>query len=174
MDVRMPVMDGHQVTERIRAACQGGAVPPSPIIIALTASAFEQDRATALAVGCDDFVRKPFREADIFEALARHLGVRFLYEEIERGDREERTEQVSSETLVGALAALPLGWLVELKRATIDGDIEWIATLIERIEERDASLAGALNDMAYDFKYDEILTLVQQAQQEPVGRSGDE
>jgi signal transduction histidine kinase/DNA-binding NarL/FixJ family response regulator len=174
MDVRMPVMDGHQVTERIRAACQDGASHPPPIIIALTASAFEQDRATALAVGCDDFVRKPFCEADIFDALARHLGVRFLYEEMERRDREEKAEQVSSEALVCALAALPLGWLVELKRATIDGDIEWIATLIERIEERDASLAGTLNDMAYDFRYDEMLALVQQAQQEPVRRSVDE
>jgi signal transduction histidine kinase/FixJ family two-component response regulator len=174
MDVRMPVMDGHQVTERIRAACRDDASHPTPVIIALTASAFEQDREKALAVGCDDFVRKPFREADIFDALARHLGVRFLYEETERGEREERAGQISTETLVGALAALPLGWLVELKRATIDGDIEWIATLLERIEARDTRLAGALNDLAYDFRYDEMLTLVQQAQQEPVGRIGDE
>ena len=33
----------------------------------------------AVAAGCDDFIRKPYRDSEVFDALAKHLGIRFLY-----------------------------------------------------------------------------------------------
>jgi PAS domain S-box-containing protein len=77
MDMRMPVMNGHEATQRIKTTPRGQAA----IIIALTATAFEEDREQILLEGCDDFVRKPFRKDDIYDMLVKHLGVRFLYEE---------------------------------------------------------------------------------------------
>ncbi|NJK39589.1 MAG: response regulator [Oscillatoriales cyanobacterium SM2_3_0] len=77
MDMRMPVMDGYEATRMIRASPQG----KSTVIIALTASAFEQDRGAVLAAGCNDFVRKPFRESIIFEKMAQYLGIRYRYAE---------------------------------------------------------------------------------------------
>ena len=77
MDMRMPVMDGYEATRRIKATTRGQAT----VIIALTATAFEEDREQILLEGCDDFVRKPFRKDEIYDMLAKHLGVRFLYEE---------------------------------------------------------------------------------------------
>ena len=44
----------------------GLAIDEETVIIALTASAFEEDRIKILEHGCDDFVRKPFKENDIF------------------------------------------------------------------------------------------------------------
>ena len=41
----------------------------------------EEQRAVVLSAGCDDFVRKPFREEEIFETMARHLGLKYIYEE---------------------------------------------------------------------------------------------
>jgi signal transduction histidine kinase/CheY-like chemotaxis protein len=78
LDMRMPVMDGYETTRRIKATTRGMAT----VIIALTASALEEDKAVILSEGCDDYLRKPFREEDLFDAIARHLGVRYLYEEI--------------------------------------------------------------------------------------------
>lgn len=53
----------------------------STVIIALTASAFEEEQTIVLSEGCDDFVRKPFQEEAIFEKMAEYLGVRYIYEE---------------------------------------------------------------------------------------------
>jgi two-component system sensor histidine kinase/response regulator len=54
--------------------------PTSTVIIALTASAFEEQRLAILEAGCDDFLRKPFREEQLFEKIAHYIGVRYIYE----------------------------------------------------------------------------------------------
>jgi CheY-like chemotaxis protein len=77
MDIRMPEMDGYEATKYIKSHDSG----QQTIIIALTASAFEEERAQILAAGCDDFVRKPFRDSDIFEHMEKHLGVMYIYQE---------------------------------------------------------------------------------------------
>jgi signal transduction histidine kinase/DNA-binding response OmpR family regulator len=161
MDMRMPVLDGYEATRRIKDACQSDAAYTPPIIIALTASAFEDERATALAVGCDDFIRKPFRESDILYALTHHLSARFVYEELERGDREDT---VPPGVIEAALAETSPEWLADLNRTTVEGDIERMETLIEQIEAQNTNLASALTRLAYNFEYEEILTLIQQAQ----------
>ena len=83
MDMRMPVMDGYETTRRIKATTRGMAT----IIIALTASALEEDKAVILSEGCDDYMRKPFHEEDLFDMIAKHLGVRYVYEDIGPGLR---------------------------------------------------------------------------------------
>jgi CheY-like chemotaxis protein len=57
MDLRMPVMDGYEATRRIKADPEGRKT----VVVALTASAFAEDRQRVQAAGCDDFVSKPFR-----------------------------------------------------------------------------------------------------------------
>ncbi|MFM7577683.1 MAG: response regulator, partial [Microcystaceae cyanobacterium] len=75
MDMRMPIMDGYEASQRIKSTLQGQAT----VIIALTASAFEEDRALVLSAGCDDFLRKPFREETLWQKMAEHLGIQFCY-----------------------------------------------------------------------------------------------
>jgi len=70
MDRRMPVMDGLEATRRIKAMPGG----QETIIVALTASVFKEQQNEVLAAGCDDYVRKPFKIAEIFEVLDKHLG----------------------------------------------------------------------------------------------------
>jgi len=77
MDMRMPVLNGYEATQRIKSHLKGQAT----VIIALTASTLEQERAIVLSAGCDDFVRKPFREEVIFNKMAQYLGVRYVYEQ---------------------------------------------------------------------------------------------
>ena len=58
MDVLMPVMDGLESTEKIRLWEAKNGKPRVPIV-ALTASAFDEDMQACLAAGMDDFLTKP-------------------------------------------------------------------------------------------------------------------
>ena len=76
MDMRMPVMDGYEAVRQIRQ-CSGGDTVP---VIAITASAFREQRQEILAAGCDDMVIKPFQVHEIFEAMGRLLDIEYIYE----------------------------------------------------------------------------------------------
>jgi CheY-like chemotaxis protein len=69
MDVNMPEMDGLEATRRIIAAHP--ARSERPRIVAMTASAMDEDRRECLAAGMDDFIGKPVRFEDLVEALDR-------------------------------------------------------------------------------------------------------
>lgn len=77
MDLQMPVMNGYKATEIIRSREQTRSRPSATKILALTAYAFGEARTAALAAGCNDVLHKPFKAAEIFQALATHLGVRY-------------------------------------------------------------------------------------------------
>jgi signal transduction histidine kinase/CheY-like chemotaxis protein/ligand-binding sensor domain-containing protein len=72
-------IDGLEVTRRIRSQEQATGKARVPIL-ALSASALDQERGEILAAGCDDFVAKPFREATIFAKIREFLHVEYLYE----------------------------------------------------------------------------------------------
>jgi CheY-like chemotaxis protein len=72
MDVHMPGLSGLEATRRMREAEQQSGRPRTPII-AVTASAMEEDRRRCLAAGMDDYLSKPLRARDLLHALERHL-----------------------------------------------------------------------------------------------------
>ncbi len=69
MDIFMPVMDGLDATRIIRDHEQKNGLPPTPVV-AVTASAFEEDRMNSSEAGCTDFLAKPIRKNDIFRCVA--------------------------------------------------------------------------------------------------------
>ena len=69
MDVQMPVMDGFQATERIRQ--QEIASGKHQWIVAMTAHALVGDRDRCLAAGMDDYLTKPIRNSELFDALSK-------------------------------------------------------------------------------------------------------
>ena len=72
MDVQMPNMDGHQATRIIRnlADKQKANIP----IIAMTANAFEKDRADALAAGMNDHIIKPISIGKLVTVISKYIG----------------------------------------------------------------------------------------------------
>ncbi len=76
MDEEMPKMRGTEAT-RVIAAEAGEQMP---VIVSLTAFALENQRLAALEAGCVDFIAKPFKRHELFDVIARHLPVRYVYE----------------------------------------------------------------------------------------------
>jgi signal transduction histidine kinase/ligand-binding sensor domain-containing protein/CheY-like chemotaxis protein len=68
MDMRMPELDGHETTKRLKANPASKHIP----VIAVTASSFREEEAKARKI-CDGFIRKPFNRAELIAELKRFL-----------------------------------------------------------------------------------------------------
>ena len=75
MDLRMPVMSGQEAIQRIRAGAG-----TQPVIFVITASVFEEERQAVLALGCQDFIRKPFYSFELMDKINRALPGRIQIE----------------------------------------------------------------------------------------------
>jgi len=158
MDMQMPYIDGHEATRQIRAAGDNETV-----IVALSASAFEEDRERALAEGCDDFVRKPFRAEELFEMLAKHLGVRFIYEDVAPTAAvisSHRAEPAVKSPALADLSGVPPALVADLRKATILADTRRLLTAIDQVSRLDPALADDLRSRARRFDYRSILAMI--------------
>ncbi len=156
MDMRMPVMDGYEATKKIK---QSSIVNrQSSIIIALTASSLEEERAAILDAGCDDYLYKPFREAEMFDLLHKHLGVRFVYEAGEPS-REEKKSEFEEVLRPEILAMLPADWLTAVHNAAERLQGRDIFNLLEQLTSEQDSVAQAIADLVENFKFEELAAL---------------
>ncbi|MDY7012210.1 MAG: GAF domain-containing protein [Cyanobacteriota bacterium] len=109
MDLRMPVMDGYAATREIKRRWGESA----PIIIALTANAFEEERQEVLTLGCDDFIRKPCQEEIVLAKIAEHLKIKYTYADFTDSPRRlEFAMSSPANTTPTSTHSLPLKILV--------------------------------------------------------------
>ena len=156
MDMRMPVMDGYDATRHIKAQLKGR----DTVIIALTASAFEEERSLALSAGCDDFVRKPLQETVIFEKMAEYLGVSYVYQQSIQSSFQQHG-MCKAVLTPEDLARMPAEWVQELHKASTQVDSELIAQLIAQIPDEEVELANGLVDLVNNYRFDQIIALTQ-------------
>ena len=167
MDIRMPVMNGVEATKRIREFEQDRARerPGSDVhhaaIIAVSASALEDQRTEIMQAGlADAFISKPFKEAEIFEALRTHLNVAYVYWE-SSAEKASAEAAIPLGTMVKAMARLPARLTIELREATIDLDVERLRALIEEVASLDSHLAGQLGRYVDGFDFDTLGNLLE-------------
>lgn len=154
MDRRMPIMDGIAATQKIRVLPNGDKVK----IVALTASVFTEQQQEFLNAGVDDIVSKPYREAEIFALMTKHLGVQFIYDE--PVNRRNVTEQLLNDQ---RLKQLPEALLSELQQAVMSLDIEQSLAVIEQIKALDAQLADELTERINQFDFEALTKLLSDA-----------
>lgn len=148
MDRRMPVMDGMEATRRIRELPDGDKVK----IVAVTASAFAEQRSEMLQGGMDDYVRKPYRAAEIYEMLAKYLGVKYIHKEEQHETSEEEPKLTPN-----SMSDLPEALRSELVNALESLDSEKISKAIRQVATYDQALFTALSRLADNFNYPAIL-----------------
>ncbi len=81
MDVRMPIMNGQEAASAIREIEATRNIPNSQKvrIIALTASLVDFREEDLFLNGFDGFLSKPFTEDKVFERMAEHLNLKYIY-----------------------------------------------------------------------------------------------
>ncbi|MHC5747014.1 MAG: PAS domain S-box protein [Nostoc sp.] len=165
MDMRMPIMNGYDATKEIRDREKNTTTNFRTVIIALTASAFEEQQASILAAGCDDLVRKPFREQVIFEKIAEYLQVRYICAEESSEDAIDKNLENTQSSILdlrSAITIMPAQWLIELNQAAVEVDAERILQLIEQIPQTHSALAEKLANLVRNFCFDEIIDLTEE------------
>jgi CheY-like chemotaxis protein len=155
MDIRMPGMDGVTATRIIKELENKSGHGLKTVIIAVSASALEEERINVLKYGADDFIRKPFKEHVIFDAIRTHLGVNFLYE----GETTLALEQGGFMLSPDSLRALPEEFGNSIRKAIEGGYHEELLALIEEIEKVEPSIGQALMKLAQEYDYNSLLLL---------------
>ena len=158
MDMRMPVMDGYRATQIIKKQPKG----ENTIVIALTASAFEEQRQQILNIGCDDFVRKPFQAEQLLETIVRYLNLELEPSSDPVPESVPKMTQTSGgEFKVGDhLKQQSLPWLEQLQQAASQGSDDRLFALLDELPEEQEMLKQHLKTLVMDFRFDRILELV--------------
>lgn len=125
----------------------------------MTASSFEDERASAIAQGCDDFLRKPFREAEVLRLLHAHLGVRFVYADAEQRAAAASPAVDEAELTRESLLALPAALRDEFRQAVDRLDIKTTRRLIEQMQAEHGAIANALAKFLAEYRFDVLQTL---------------
>ncbi len=159
MDRRMPVMDGTEATRRIRERERlNGGAGHRVVIIATTASVFEQERDEIIAGGCDDLVIKPFDESEIFTMLERHAHVRFAFagDGAPRGaDSDTQGAVIARMKTLDPLVARRLYDALNVGDAVLAGDVAL------EIETIDPELGREIARQIREFKMDRLMVVLE-------------
>jgi PAS domain S-box-containing protein len=156
VDLRMPVMDGEEVIGRMRAT----AALRDVVIIAVSASAFEHNRAQCIEAGADDFLAKPFRLEKLLHLLCRYLGLELVYAEPEPPPAEATAVAV----------VLPTQRWESLVEAAKRGDVQALrfeAKHLAQVDARYRDFADELVTLAEAFRLKRIRQLLQTTEHAP-------
>lgn len=168
MDMQMPVMNGYEATQKIRRKIHQQATttiqltpPPVPVIIALTASAFEEQQPAILEAGCDDFVNKPFQREKLLAVMERYLKIQFIYEDLPMSSPSmvEELAQMPTFDMWASLSMMPPDWLAQVRLAAAQCSDSLMFQLIEQIPPAHQSLSVALKELVNQFRFDRIAEL---------------
>lgn len=152
MDLQMPLLKGLEATQLIKTND-----PNPPVIIAITAQALASDEAKALQAGCDDYVRKPYQAAQIFEKMAQHLDITYYY----------KTQNHSGHALapvpltVENLAQMSPLWVQHLYDAAIRLDEDTLDLLFKDIPKDQHTLKTSLEYLMTTYQYETIMEKAQ-------------
>lgn len=155
MDIRMPVMNGLEATRLIKAS-QAGA---ETRIVALTAHALEDERYEILEAGCDDFIRKPYRESEIISVLTRQLGIQFEFDDPAVTEKANVYSRIRKELLSNISGEL----LKSLQNAILLLDQQLCLKIITEIGIIDKEIGELLGNLAEDLEYKKLLVIVDKA-----------
>jgi len=161
IDLVMPVMDGFEAMRQIRKLPQLQNV----VAIGTSASIMEVEKQESLAAGCDAFIPKPIRVEELLNCLQVHLGLQWIYEELQNGNTESEVSRQQSQIQEREIIAPPADEIAVLFELAMRGDLGEIQKQAEKLTKMDVkyvSFASHLNQLVKNFDEAKILEFVEQ------------
>ena len=152
-DIRMPVMDGPQMLERLVEQYGREAT----VVVAVTASVFDHQRQHFLDLGFAGFLDKPLRAEQLYAYLAEHLGVEYAFAEETTAAVEVAVDWTSISLpadLYGDLESAVRGHSVTQLRQHMDE--------LAQLGDKQRSLAARLNQLAQHYDMDAIKAILEE------------
>jgi PAS domain S-box-containing protein len=152
MDIRMPEMDGYEATRRIKARPAEERVP----VIMISASAMNETKQEAMANGADGFIRKPFKEDELFAEIGKALGIDYVYEDDATGQTPAEASSLTRERLKNLSTELHR----KMRDAIELGDMQALHEAIDETREHGVDIAQGLLTLAERYDYGALLDLL--------------
>ncbi len=149
-------VDSTAATSRIRS-CPGGDAAK---IVALTASATDEVRSSALAAGADAFMAKPFRAAELFEQIRLLTGVRYVY--AEAAPPEAAASDLPPGLTREMMDVLPAELREQLRAAAVRARHGRLLKLTEQVAAIDPETGKELRKCVASFDYAAVLRVLEQ------------
>jgi len=150
MDMRMPIMNGYEATQKIRILSE------DVIIIALTASVFYEERQSIMDVGCNELIHKPYSSSEIFNVVEKYLDIHFIFEEIDNKEDLKKPDFNKDQ-----MKEIPPLHLEALRAALITLNPDSIMEQIKIIKKSSPIVADNILVLADNYEYDAILKLLE-------------
>ncbi|HET9959198.1 MAG TPA: ATP-binding protein [Polyangiaceae bacterium] len=148
MDLKMPGMGGLEAIRRLQEA------GTRAVLVAFTASGFEDLAERARQAGAHEVIFKPYRETQLLEMVAGLLGVELLYE----GDsRAPHTRDPPLRPLSLLLQKVPTALRQELREAAIQARARRIESVAERLSVLSAEAAIQVRELAREYRYEDLV-----------------
>jgi CheY-like chemotaxis protein len=150
IDLRMDGMDGLELTRRLRALPRGAALR----ILLTSASVISFNPAEARAAGCDDFLPKPFRSADLIEKIGRLLALTW---------HEVRPASRAPFAPAAPAAPVPSAARAALRDVLAQGDLDAFRAALARVRADHPAHAAFWDDLdvaAAGFQLSRLRTLL--------------
>jgi len=153
MDRRMPVMDGLTATRKIRQLPGGKTVK----ISALTASVFQEQKKEIMDAGCDDYIRKPYQPDEIFNCMADHLGLKYIYHEVKTEQSSENKAAFQFD--IQDISNLPAELLETIIDLAMGAQGPEIIALLESNEDIPQGAKLKIEQLVNEYRFDQIVEL---------------
>ncbi|MEG4118778.1 ATP-binding protein [Microcoleus sp. N9_B4] len=158
-DLVMPVMDGFEMSRRLRKSPEFKDV----ILIASSASVFNFDRQNSHEAGCNEFLAKPIQVEELLEVLKIYLQIEWIYDQ----PADWANQQVGFTNILNTqsveLVIPPSTELVALFNAARIGDIEVVEQEANRLKQIDGNylpFANKILQFANNFEEKELLAFM--------------
>ena len=159
MDMRIPVVDGFEVTRRIRASERNAHTP----IIAVTASAFEEDRQKILKQGVNGYLRKPFQEQALFNLIASCLDLEYTYSIEPNPAAPAQSQPATQGSALELVSSIPADMVSRLQEAALAADLDQVLELIDQVDLFWPQPAAHLRQFANRLQYDDLINYLKES-----------